>query len=145
MAMAVDDDIELAPGRTLPASALRWSFARSSGPGGQNVNKLNTKAVLRVALDDLRAVLGPAATSRLCRLAKRYRADDELVIAVDQSRSQRDNRLAAVERLTELCRRALRPPKKRKPTRPTRASRERRLQSKREQSDRKRHRRQRFD
>jgi ribosome-associated protein len=139
------DDIELAPGHVLAASAVRWTFARSSGPGGQNVNKLNTKAVLHVALADLEAALGPAATVRLQRLADRYTVDDQIVIACDEHRSQLDNRLTAIERLTHLAHRALHPPKKRKPTRPSKASKERRIQAKKKRGDRKRERRRRFD
>ena len=63
------NDIEIAPGIVLPSAAMRWSFARSSGPGGQNVNKVSSKAILRVGLDDLRAVLPPWAIERLITLA----------------------------------------------------------------------------
>jgi len=139
------DAIELAPGCRLPASAVGWSFARSSGPGGQNVNKVNTKAVLHVALDDLKQCIGPGALLRLKRLAVRYIVDDQIVIAADDNRSQLANREAAIERLSVLVRQALVVPKKRRKTKPTRASKERRIKAKKEHGDKKRQRRQRFD
>ena len=139
------DIITLAPDRTIRASAIAWSFARSSGPGGQNVNKLNTKAILHVGLADLEPALGPAATSRLRRQAERFIIDDQIVIACDEHRSQLDNRLTAIERLSDLVKKALVRPKPRRKTKPSRASKERRLKSKKEHGDKKRQRRQRFE
>lgn len=134
------DQVELAPDVVLPAAALRYRFARASGPGGQNVNKLNTKATLSVALADLAAVLDGSAFQRLLRLAGRYRVGDRLTIASDAHRSQLDNRRACVDRLSQLVQQAMVRPKVRRPTKPSRASKERRLKQKTRRSEIKRNR-----
>jgi len=135
------NQVELAPGVTIARSALRYRFARSSGPGGQNVNKLNTKVTMILTLDDLRPVLTEAAIERLIRLAGRLIIDDQLTLTAGASRSQLTNRRAALARLCKLVVQAARRPRVRKPTRPTRASNERRLQQKTRNSQIKRMRR----
>lgn len=121
--------VEIAPGLVVSAAALRFSFSRSSGPGGQNVNKVSTRAELRVALDDL--PLRPAALHRLARLAGRKVTDEgELVIVADEHRSQPRNKAEALERLRELIVAALVEPKVRKPTKPTKGSQRRRVEGK---------------
>jgi ribosome-associated protein len=124
--------IEVAPGIYLPEAALRFTFSRSSGPGGQNVNKLSTKAQLHLALSALREKIGPAATDRLMLLAgpARLTADGDLLISVEETRSQRMNRDICIERLRTLLLQALTPPKTRRRTRPTRSSKQRRLDAK---------------
>lgn len=119
--------IEIAPGVTLPAGRLDFAYSRSSGPGGQNVNKLNTRATLTVALDDLAEPLHPAALRRLRDLAGQYLADDRLVISSQEHRSQIANRDECLEKLRHLIVRARARPKKRRPTQRTRGSIERRL------------------
>ena len=133
--------VELAPRVSAPQSALRWQFARSSGPGGQNVNKVNTKAELWVAVD---AIVGltDRARARLQQMAgKRLTAGGEIHVSSDTERTQEANRSAALERLRELLIRAIHEPKPRRKTRPTRASKQRRLESKRRRSQVKAHRR----
>jgi ribosome-associated protein len=126
--------LELAPGVHAPPAALRFQFARSSGPGGQNVNKLNTKAELWLRPDDLQG-LTPRALDRLRRLAgKRLTTEGEIHIASDTERGQEGNRQAALQRLRELIIQAKVEPKPRRKTRPSKAARERRLQSKRRRS-----------
>jgi ribosome-associated protein len=138
--------VEIAPGLRVPTGVLRFSFVSASGPGGQNVNKRATKAVLRVALSDL-PVSGPVR-SRIARLGKAWLVGDdveagepgELVIAADENRSQRRNREACLDRLRELLVRAMARPKPRVKTKPGRGAIERRLRAKREQSDKKKRR-----
>ena len=131
----ISDGIELAPGVSAPASALRWQFARSSGPGGQNVNKVNTKAELWLAVAAIVGLSGRAG-GRLRNLAgRRLTAADEIHIAADTERSQDANRSAALQRLRELLVEAMHEPKPRRKTRPSRASRQRRLESKRRRSE----------
>ncbi|HEV2272238.1 MAG TPA: alternative ribosome rescue aminoacyl-tRNA hydrolase ArfB [Steroidobacteraceae bacterium] len=109
---------------------LIWSFVRASGPGGQNVNKVATAAQLRFDLAGTES-LEPAVKQRLRSLAgRRVTEDGALIIVARNQRTQEGNRREALERLTELVRRALVAPKVRKPTRPTRAARERRLDTK---------------
>ncbi len=126
-------------GRVRPG-ALRVTYVRSRGPGGQNVNKRSTKAELRVALADID--LPPDAAERLARLARsRLTGDAEIVITSDVGRSQTENRAACEDVLSRLIARAMTPPTPRRPTRPTKGSRERRLASKQARARTKRDRR----
>lgn len=146
--------VEVAPGVRMSEGLLRFSFARSSGPGGQNVNKVETKAELRVGVDDL--PISGRARSRLRRIAgkrivggEEYQTEDgrvhirggELVIASDSERSQARNKSECLARLRELLVEALAEPKVRRKTRPTRGSVERRLDSKKRRGSVKRSRR----
>jgi ribosome-associated protein len=135
--------VELAPGVVAPAKALRFTFTRSSGPGGQNVNKLNTRAQLRIAPDDLAPLLTAAARQRLVALAgpARLTSDGELMIAADVSRSQHANRQTCLDRLRELLVQAMRPRRVRRATKPSAGAKQRRLEGKKRRSDVKRTRR----
>jgi ribosome-associated protein len=109
-------------------------FVLSSGPGGQNVNKVATAVQLRVDIacirglrDDLRA--------RLARLAgRRLTVDGILVIEAKRTRSQERNRADALERLVALLRRAAEPPRPRRPTKPSRTARAKRVDTKKRRS-----------
>ncbi len=134
---SADNSIPLAPGVTIAPADVRVSFSRSGGPGGQAVNKLSTKAELRVHLVAIQG-LSDAAMVRLRRLAgQRLTQEDELVIHADTNRSQRRNREEAMDRFRELVLRAATPPKRRKKTKPSKGAIERRLQAKREHSEKK--------
>lgn len=114
----------------LPPSELRITFSRSSGAGGQNVNKTSTKATVHWSVGRSRVLsLEEKARVRM-KLANRINFFDELVVSSERERSQPQNRALAVAQLQALVVRALHVPKKRRPTRPTRASKERRLESK---------------
>jgi ribosome-associated protein len=109
-------------------------FVRSSGPGGQNVNKLSTAVQLRF---DVRhsPSLPPDIRARLERLAgSRLTRDGVIVITAQRHRTQARNRADALDRLLDLIRQAAIAPIKRRPTRPTRASRERRIEGKKRRS-----------
>jgi ribosome-associated protein len=122
--------VEITPHISVPERDLTWSFVRASGPGGQNVNKVATAAQLRFDLAGT-ASLEAAVKQRLRSLAgRRVTEDGALIIVARNQRTQEGNRREALERLTDLVRRALVPPKVRKATRPTRAARERRMDTK---------------
>lgn len=114
----------------IPDGELSWSFVRSSGPGGQNVNKVATAVQLRFDLEGSAALSADVKTRVRALGGRRVTADGALLIIARNHRTQEQNRREAGERLAELIRRSLAPPKARRPTAPTRASRERRLESK---------------
>jgi ribosome-associated protein len=115
-----------------------FSFARSGGPGGQNVNKVSSKATVRLSLDAL-AFLGSSRRALVVtRLVNRITADGEIVLSVQDTREQARNREIAIGRLSELIARATVVQKGRVKTRPSRAAREARLRSKKVRSAHKR-------
>lgn len=130
----------ISPEISIPDEEFEWKFVRSSGPGGQNVNKVASAVQLRFLLP-LNSSLPAAARNRLRRLAGQRLIDDgSILISARAERSQEQNRRAALERLAELIRAALVEPKIRKKTRPTRASKERRIESKKRRASTKRQR-----
>ena len=133
--------LELAPGVWIAAADVRFAFSRSSGPGGQAVNKLSTRAELRVAVEVI-VGLSEQVRQRLRSLAgRRLTQGDEIVIVAESERTQLDNRRACVDRLKALVVDALAVPKPRRPTRPTRGAVEKRLDTKRRTAGRKQQRR----
>jgi ribosome-associated protein len=116
----------------IPEAELRFRFSRSSGAGGQNVNKRDTKVELLFDVAGSPS-LGPRQRERILRkLASRIDADGVLRLVVSEERTQGRNREIATERFCELVADALRPdPPKRRPTRPSKASVERRITEKR--------------
>jgi ribosome-associated protein len=133
--------IDVSPGVIVPAAALELRAVRSSGPGGQNVNKVASKVELRV---DLRRVTGLAsdAAARLHALAAaRLDAEGRLVVTSQRFRDQPRNLEDARRKLRDLIARALLRPKQRRPTRAPAAVRARRLSDKRRTAEKKRLRR----
>jgi len=127
--------ITLAPRVTVPESALRLQYSRSGGPGGQNVNKVNTRVQLWVSLHAI-AGLSEHATLRLRQLAgSRLTIADEIHIAAETERTQERNRQAVLDRLRELILTAVKEPRRRKKTKPSRGAKERRLKSKRQRGE----------
>ena len=111
--------------------SARADFSRSGGPGGQNVNKVNTKVTLRLRLGDIEG-LNEAESMRLREtLSSRITGEGEIVIAASEERSQRTNLERAYARMEALIVNAARLPRIRRPTKPSRAAREERLRAKR--------------
>ena len=130
--------IQITPSLSIDEREFTESFIRSSGPGGQNVNKLSTAVELR--FDAARSPsLNPSLLARLRRLAGRRMNDDGVLIIKAQSfRKQERTRAEALARLVDLIRRAAVPPKPRHATKPTLASKQRRLNAKTRRSNIKR-------
>ena len=125
----------------IPESELRFTYARSSGPGGQNVNKTASKAILRWDPFASRA-LPPDVRERFARAyANRLTAEGELVLHGQRHRDQARNAADCVAKLAEMLRAVARPKRARRPTRPSRGSVERRLGEKKRRSEAKRERR----
>ena len=114
----------------IPENEIRVSFARSSGAGGQNVNKTSTKVVIHWSPARSRVLNWFEKSLVLKKLANKINSFGEVVISTERERSQAQNRALAVSRLQALVTKALRVPKNRRPTKPTKGSKVRRLESK---------------
>jgi ribosome-associated protein len=122
--------LELAPGVFVSTHALRIQFSRSGGPGGQNVNKISSKAELWIKIDSI-VGLNQNALHRLRTLAgSRLTQSDEIHLRAETERSQEANRQEVLDRLRQLIIQARIEPKRRRKTKPSRASKQRRLESK---------------
>lgn len=132
------DPLVVTPHCTLPADELRWTAVRASGPGGQNVNKVSSKVELRFDLAETTA-LEPQVRARLTAIAGgRVDGRGVLLIVAQDTRDQARNLAHAREKLAELVRRALVPPKPRRATKPSRAAKARRVEAKRRDGEKKR-------
>jgi len=128
--------IELAPRVRVSEDSLRFKFVRSSGPGGQNVNKVSTACELRIDFDVIARQLSVGATNRFeTALGSRLTSSREIILTSDEKRSQEQNRAKVLERLREMLVRAMIEPKKRKKTKPSKASKQRRLDAKKRRGD----------
>lgn len=131
------EDIVVSEQVVIPASELIFQFSRSGGPGGQNVNKVNSKATLSWNVETTQA-LYPATLQRLRALAStKINTDGFLQITSQVHRDQLSNIQACRERLRGLVLEALKPPTIRRPTKPTLGSKRRRLDNKKIQSQKK--------
>lgn len=126
--------IEITPLFQIDEREIKIDFIRSSGPGGQNVNKVATAAQLRF---DVRASSLPEdAKERLVHLAgKRLTGEGVLVIEAKRFRTQEQNREDAIQRFAELVRKSLARPKDRKKTKPTKAAKEERIKEKKKRGE----------
>ncbi|MBI5879279.1 MAG: aminoacyl-tRNA hydrolase [Chloroflexi bacterium] len=124
--------LEITPALSLPATELRFRFARSGGPGGQNVNKTATQVELLFDVAHSPSLSDTQRDLLLRKLANRIDGDGVLHLVSHATRSQLENRADATARFVALVAAALKPARKRRPTAPTGASRERRIQAKKE-------------
>ena len=128
----------VSPTLTIPDDELQIAFARSSGPGGQNVNKVETQVELRWCLLRSRSLSETDRAWLLQKLSTRLTSAGELLITSSLTRSQLQNRQDAADKMAEIIRLAMVRPKRRRKTRPSRGSVERRLSEKKRHSEQKR-------
>jgi ribosome-associated protein len=122
----------------VPGRALSMRAVRSSGPGGQNVNKVASKIDLRVDLDAIEGLSDRARARMHALVVNRLDADGRLVVTSQESRDQSRNLEIAREKVRRLVASALREPRVRRATRPSAAARERRIEGKKQRSSLKR-------
>lgn len=122
----------------IPHDEFTFQFARSSGPGGQNVNKVNSKATLRWRPLESPSLPDDVRQRFAVRFASKLLTDGSLLVSCEKSRSQLLNRIGCLEQLAGWLKEVAVAPKKRRPTKPTRGSKTRRLNDKRRHSDTKR-------
>jgi ribosome-associated protein len=125
----------------IPRDEFTFTFMRSSGPGGQNVNKVNTKVRLRWDVANTPSLSEAVRERFQQKYSRRITTEGELLITSQRYRDQARNIDDCLEKLRELLAAVASPPRRRKKTKPSRAAKERRLKAKRQQSDRKRNRR----
>jgi len=130
--------ISVTPHISLDESELEFAFVRSSGPGGQNVNKVATAVQLRFDVARSPSLPFDVRARLMARAGSKVTKDGVLVLSAQRFRTQERNRADAVERLVEMIRAAAIPPKRRRKTKPTRASKRQRVEEKRKRSSTKR-------
>lgn len=136
--MQVDNVLVINEQVRIPLSEVRYHFVRSGGPGGQHVNKSATQVEIEFDLARSPSLSGEQKARAALQLGSYLDKQGVVHLASQLSRSQLQNREDVTARFVELMRRALRIPKRRRPTRPSAASRERRLEAKRRRSNIKR-------
>jgi len=125
------------PQLRIPLREFEFTFARSGGPGGQNVNKVSSKALLRWRVTASRSLPEPIRQRLLARLGRRITAEGDLLIASQRFRDAGRNAADCLEKLRQMLAEAAVPPRRRKSTRPTGSSVRRRIEDKRRHSQKK--------
>jgi ribosome-associated protein len=139
--MSKIEPIQLRTGEVIPGSAVEMVTSRSGGPGGQHVNKVESKVEIRLDLSQDHGLSETTVLLLKRRLQNRITKEGVLHVTASSSRSQHQNRAEAIARLKEILDEALKPRKRRIRTRPTKASRRKRLEQKRQKSEKKSRRR----
>ena len=136
-----EPSIVVTPRIRIPVSELRLTFSRSSGPGGQNVNKVNSKVTIHWNVTANESLPEPVRERFLKVYANRINAAGEVILQSQRYREQERNRADCMDKLRDMVLAVASAPKTRRKTKPSRASRERRLQDKHHRSETKRLRR----
>jgi len=131
----------ITPNLQIPLREFRFTFARSSGPGGQNVNKVNTKALLRWPVVTSRSLPEVVRNRLLATYARRLTAEGDFLISSQRFRDAGRNVADCLEKLRRMVLEVALPPKPRRPSKPTGSAVRRRLDAKRRHADKKRGRR----
>jgi ribosome-associated protein len=130
-------DLNIQPGIQIPLEEFAFTFVRSAGPGGQNVNKVNTKAVLRWPVSASPSLPEAVRERFKAKFGSRLTTEGELVLTSQRFRDQNRNKLDCIEKVRLMVEGVAKAPVKRRRTRPTKASQERRLVAKKQRSERK--------
>jgi ribosome-associated protein len=138
--MTVPEHLRINTQLAIPRSELRFTFVRSSGPGGQNVNKVASKAVLRWSVQNSRSIPDPVRARLMTRAARQINDRGELLLTSQRYRDQGRNIDDCLDKLRNLVLAASKVPRRRKKTRPTKASKKKRLDTKRATAEKKRRR-----
>ena len=128
------EPIRIAKGILVPEGGIEWRAVRSSGPGGQNVNKVASKVELRVRLDSVSGLTAPARARLAALAAGRLDADGRLLVTSQRTRDQLRNLEDARDKVKKLVERSLKAPRPRRLTQPGPMAIERRLKAKRVRS-----------
>lgn len=134
-------DLELKPWLVIPESEISVEYSRASGPGGQHVNKTETRVTLRLSIPSSPSLPEAVRDKLLSRMRARLTKEGELLVSVDAHRERPRNLAVAYERMQALLQKALVEQKARRPTKPSRGAKERRLKDKRISSEKKQGRR----
>ncbi len=126
--------LDVTPKLRIPVREFSWSAARSSGPGGQNVNKVNSKVILRWSPRETLSLPADVLSRFLSRYGTRLTEDGELIVTSEKTRDQPKNRTDCLEKLATMIRLVAVPPKVRRPTKPSAGSKRRRLADKQQRS-----------
>lgn len=135
------DDLTVTDRIRIPAAELTLTFMRSSGPGGQNVNKVNSKVRLRWSVTASTSLPTDVKDRFLTRYRRRITTGGDLLITSQRYRDQAKNVIDCREKLRQLIAEVVQPPRPRRKTRPSRAARERRLNEKHKRASKKQSRR----
>ncbi len=135
------DSLKITEHIAIPLGEFRFTFSRSSGPGGQNVNKVNSKVTLHWQVLTTASLPDDVKNRFRAKYRRQINLDGELVVVSQRFRDQLRNRHDCIEKLRGMVQEVVRPPKRRRPTKPSRAARERRLRAKRHRAEKKRMRR----
>ncbi|MBI3272822.1 MAG: aminoacyl-tRNA hydrolase [Planctomycetes bacterium] len=139
--MPLEADLVLRQGAVIPRAAIRVAYARAGGPGGQHVNKVSTKAEVRLRLEDCPSFSEEDRGRIRGRFPSYFTIEGELFLTSQTHRSQARNLDECLAKLRALLEAGLTVPRRRRPTRPTFASKVRRVEAKRHRSQVKRDRR----
>ena len=115
---------------SIPLDEFHWTFSRAGGPGGQNVNKVNSKVQLRWRPGESPSLPHAVRARLLALVGSRLTNDGDLLISSQETRDQARNLDACLAKVRDVIRLALKPPKRRRPTHPTHASQVRRVETK---------------